>query len=31
MRRGRGRRRWFKAKGLKKINPIAPYSKNACK
>jgi hypothetical protein len=31
MRRRRGRRRWwFKAKGPKKINTIAPYSKNAC-
>jgi hypothetical protein len=31
MKRGRGRRRWFKAKGPRKINSIAPYSKNACK
>jgi len=31
MRRGRGRRRQLKAKGLRKISTIAPYSKNACK
>jgi hypothetical protein len=31
MRRGRGRRRRFKVKGPRKINTIAPYSKNACK
>jgi hypothetical protein len=26
----RGRRRQFKTKGPRKINTIAPYSKNAC-
>jgi hypothetical protein len=31
MRRGRGRRRQLNAKGLRKINTITPYSKNACK
>jgi len=31
MRRGRGKRGQFKAKGPKKINTIAPYAKNACK
>jgi hypothetical protein len=31
VRRGSGRRRRLKAKGLRKINTIAPYSKNACK
>jgi hypothetical protein len=30
MKRGRGRRRRFKAKGLRKINTISLYSKNAC-
>jgi hypothetical protein len=27
----RGRRKWFKAKGPRKISTMAPYSKNACK
>jgi hypothetical protein len=31
MKRGRGRRRWLKAKGPRKINTIAPFSKNAHK
>jgi hypothetical protein len=31
MKRGRGKRKWFKAKGPRKINTMAPYSKNACK
>jgi hypothetical protein len=31
MKRRKGRRRGFKAKGTRKVNTIAPYSKNACK
>jgi hypothetical protein len=31
MRRGKGRKRWLKAKGPRKISTIAPYSRNACK
>jgi hypothetical protein len=31
MKRRRGRRRWLKAKGPRKIKTTAPYSKNACK
>jgi len=31
MKRGRGRRKWLKVKGPRKISTIAPYSKNACK
>jgi hypothetical protein len=31
MKRKRRRRRWLKAKGPRKINTIAPYSKNAWK
>jgi hypothetical protein len=30
MKRERGRKRQLKTKGQKKINTIAPYSKNAC-
>jgi len=31
MKKRRGKRRWLKAKGPRKINTIASYSKNACK
>jgi hypothetical protein len=31
MRRGRGRRKQFKAKGPRQINTNTPYYKNACK
>jgi hypothetical protein len=31
MKKKSGKRRWFKAKGPRKINTIVPYSKNACK
>jgi hypothetical protein len=31
MKRGKGRRKQLKIKGPRKINTIAPYSKNACK